>query len=595
MRAGFPSPADDFIEEEIDLQRLLITNRPATFLVRVAGDSMVGARLFDGDLAVVDRSLDPRDGDVVVVDVDGDRSFKVWGRRGARVTLAFANPTLPALQPRGRRARRGLGRRRQQHQPAAPGGAAVSRALALIDGNSFYCSCERVFDPKLKRVPVIVLSNNDGCAIARTAEAKALGIGMGEPWFKIRDLCRREGVRVFSSNYALYGSMSARANEVYRRFSPRVEIYSIDETLPRPLRRRAALRVELGRDLRDTVLRWTGLPTCVGIGPTKTLAKLANHLAKRHPELGGVCDLSDERERAAWLARTPLDEVWGIGSASAAKLKALGCATVADVRDLDPRPARRGLTVVGERIIHELRGLACLDLETVAATRKGCAVTRMFSQPRRGPGHDGAGRRGPRGAPRREAAARGARHRPRHGVLSHERARPGRPSRSVCTTVSLPEASSDTLLLARAATWAVRRTWRDGFRYSKAGLVTMDLVRLAGSQRALPGVGQQDRERSAALMAALDTCNRRFGRGTVVTASAGMPVRRTWSTKFEMRSPRYTTRLSNCRSSAPRSPACRRPCQAPCADTITARRPPSRRPRHWNSTPCPRCPTCPPI
>ncbi len=421
----------------------------------------------------------------------------------------------------------------------------MSRALALIDGNSFYCSCERVFDPKLKHVPVIVLSNNDGCAIARTAEAKALGIAMGDPWFKIRDRCRRDGIRAFSSNYALYGSMSARANEVYRRFSPRVEIYSIDESFLDLSDVAPRLRVELGRDLRDTVLRWTGLPTCVGIGPTTTLAKLANHLAKTHPDLRGVCDLSDERERAAWLERTPLDEVWGIGPASAAKLKALGCTTVADVRDLDPRPARRGLTVVGERIIHELRGLACLDLETVAATRKGCAVTRSFSrrvEDRATMEQAVAAHAGRLGEKLRREGLGTDHVTVFYHTSEHDQ---GRPSRSVCTTVSLPEASSDTLLLARAATWAVRRTWRDGYRYSKAGLVTMDLVRLASSQRALPGVGQQDRERSAALMQALDTCNRRFGRGTVVTASAGMPTVRSWSTKFEMRSPRYTTRLSD--------------------------------------------------
>ncbi len=419
----------------------------------------------------------------------------------------------------------------------------MSRSLALVDGNSFYCSCERVFDPRLKGVPVIVLSNNDGCAIARTAEAKALGIGMGDPWFRIRDRCRKDGIRAFSSNYALYGSMSARANEVYRSFSPRVKIYSIDESFLDLSDVAPPLHVELGRDLRATVLRWTGLPTCVGIGPTKTLAKLANHLAKTHPELGGVCDLSDERERAAWMARTPLDKVWGIGTASAIKLKALGCATVADVRDLDARPARRGLTVVGERIVYELRGLSCLELETVAATRKGCAVTRMFSR-----------RVEDRATMEQAVAAHAARlgeKLRREGlgtdhvtVFYHtsEHDQSSRP-RSVCTTVSLPEASSDTILLARAATWAVRRTWRDGHRYSKAGIVTMDLVRLAGSQRALPGVGQQDRKHSGPLMEALDKCNRRFGRGTVVTASAGVPEVRTWATKFEMRSPRYTTRL----------------------------------------------------
>ena len=189
----------------------------------------------------------------------------------------------------------------------------MSRAIALIDGNAFYCSCERVFDPKLAAVPVIVLSNNDGCAIARTAEAKALGIRMGEPYFKIRDMCRRQGVRVFSSNYTLYGDMSARTNAVYRDFAKAVEIYSIDESFLDLSDVREHERLELARDLRATGRAWTGIPTCVGIGPTKTLAKLANHIAKSIPEIGGVCDLTDEDERAAWLCRVHVGEVWGIG------------------------------------------------------------------------------------------------------------------------------------------------------------------------------------------------------------------------------------------------------------------------------------------
>ncbi len=255
----------------------------------------------------------------------------------------------------------------------------MSRALALIDGNSFYCSCERVFDPKLAGVPVIVLSNNDGCAIALTPEAKALGLRMGSPYFQMRDLCRREGVRVFSSNYALYGDMSARANAIYERFARDIEIYSIDESFLDLSDVAPRHRAELGRDLRSTVRTWTGLPTCVGIGPTKTLAKLANHIAKKNPTLGGVCDLSDKVERNGWLARVKLDEIWGVGRASQARLQAVGCRTVADVRDLDPRAIRKGMTVVGERIIYELRGLPCIDLASVAPTRKGCAVTRCFS------------------------------------------------------------------------------------------------------------------------------------------------------------------------------------------------------------------------
>ena len=423
----------------------------------------------------------------------------------------------------------------------------MSRAIALIDGNSFYCSCERVFDPKLARVPVIVLSNNDGCAIARTAEAKALGIKMGDPWFKIRDACKRQGVRVFSSNYTLYGDMSARANAVYRDFAPRVEIYSIDESFIDLSDVREDRRRELARDLRATVRAWTGIPTCVGIGPTKTLAKLANHIAKSIPELGGVCDLSDEDERAAWLCRIHVGEVWGIGRASLAKLEAMGVDSVADLRDLDPRPVRKAMTVVGERIIHELRGLACLPLELMPAQRKGCAVTRSFSR-----------RIEDRETMEQAVSAHAARlgEKLRRGGLGtthvtvfyhtseHDR---GDPMRSVSTTVTLPEASNDTLALIKAARAGVAKTWRESpgdrpWRFSKAGVITTDLMPLNASPRAL--IGQLDRERSGPLMAAMDECNRRFGRGAVVPARAGLEAaRKGWSTKFEMRSPRYTTQV----------------------------------------------------
>lgn len=255
----------------------------------------------------------------------------------------------------------------------------MTASFALIDGNSFYCSCERVFDPKLKGRPIIVLSNNDGCAVARTSEAKALGIRMGAPMFTIRDLVRREGVVVFSSNYTLYGDMSRRMNAVYQRFASDIEVYSIDESFLDATPIEPEKRVDWGKDLRSTVSTWTGVPTCVGIGPTKTLAKLANKIAKGTPQLGGVCDLTSAEARQEWLRLMPLDDVWGIGAASQAKLKAFGCKTAADVAALDPKLARQTLTVVGERIIQELRGYPCIDLEAIAPTRKGCAVTRSFA------------------------------------------------------------------------------------------------------------------------------------------------------------------------------------------------------------------------
>ncbi|KQU21656.1 DNA polymerase [Methylobacterium sp. Leaf94] len=423
----------------------------------------------------------------------------------------------------------------------------MSRAIALIDGNSFYCSCERVFDPKLARVPVIVLSNNDGCAIARTAEAKALGIKMGDPFFKIREQCRRDGVRVFSSNYTLYGDMSARTNAVYRDFSPAVEIYSIDESFLDLSDVRDRDRVALARDLRSTVRAWTGIPTCVGIGPTKTLAKLANHIAKTIPDLDGVCDLTDPVAYDHWLCRISVAEVWGIGRASLAKLIGLGVDTVADLRDLDPRPVRKAMTVVGERIIYELRGLACLPLELMPAQRKGCAVTRSFSRriTERETLEQAVATHATRLGEKLRRGGLGTTHvSVFYHTSEHDR---GDPMRSVSTTVTLPEATNDTLSLIKAAQDGVARTWREApgdrpWRYSKAGVVTTDLKLLEDAPRAL--IGQLDRERSAPLMAAMDACNARFGRGTVVPARAGLTEKRTWATKFEMRSPRYTTQVS---------------------------------------------------
>lgn len=429
-------------------------------------------------------------------------------------------------------------------EPEAPDGhaAAMSRVFALVDGNAFYCSCERLFDPNLKARPVIVLSNNDGCAVARSDEAKALGIKMGAPYFQIRDLCRRERVAVFSSNYTLYGDMSARLNAVYRLFSPDVEIYSIDESFLDLAGIAQPELVEVGREIKATALRWVGIPTCVGIGPTKTLAKLANKIAKTTPQLGGVCDLSSAEARAEWLPLMPLADIWGVGRAGQARLAAFGCRTAADVAALDLRLMRKAMTVVGERIVLELRGEPCMDLETVAPTRKGCAVTRCFS-----------GRVEDIATIEEAVAAHATRLGEKlrrydlatdhvtvfYHTSEHDRTTP---QRSVSLTVHLPEHTNDTLILVRAARWAARRIWASGYRYSKSGVLTSDLAIMAEAPRAL--IGAFNRERSGRLMEALDACNQRFGRGKVVPAAAGLERARSgWATKFEMRSPRYTTRI----------------------------------------------------
>lgn len=412
-----------------------------------------------------------------------------------------------------------------------------ARVYALIDGNSFYCSCERVFDARLAKRPVLVLSNNDGCAIARTAEVKALGIGMGDPFFKIRDLCKRENVAVFSSNYTLYGDMSRRLNSIYQGFAPEIEVYSIDESFLDiagvPIKDRAAFAA----DLRSTVRRWTGIPTCVGIGPTKTLAKLANWTAKKNLELNGVCDFTDPASCERFIPTTPVDAVWGVGKASVAKLDALGIRTVGALLDADPKRVRQAMTVVGERIVHELRGVSCLPLEAVAAQRKGIAVTRSFGTPvlTIAKMHEAVA----------SYATRAGEKLRRHGVAAvqgfvfmHTNRHNNDPSRYATAAISLLEGTSDTHELVAAAAHACDRAWCPGFRYSKAGIVLTELVPADRIQKSF--FFDIDRDEREKLMTAVDALNRRFGRGAVFPAAMG--IRREWGIKFEMKSPRYTTR-----------------------------------------------------
>lgn len=251
--------------------------------------------------------------------------------------------------------------------------------ILLADCNNFYVSCERIFDPALLGQPVVVLSNNDGCVVARSQEAKALGIKMGVPVFQIKQLVEREGVRVYSSNYELYGDMSARVMAALREFTDDVEVYSIDEAFV-DLRgcRRPGTYTDLGRDIKAKVYRWTGIPVTIGIAATKTLAKVANHLAKTSPKAAGVLDLTDSPHLDAALARTPVEEVWGVGPAYAARLKARGIETALQLRDVDVTWARRTMTVVGARLVMELRGVSCIPLETAPPAKRSITTSRSF-------------------------------------------------------------------------------------------------------------------------------------------------------------------------------------------------------------------------
>lgn len=416
--------------------------------------------------------------------------------------------------------------------------------IALQDGNNFYCSCERVFDASLIGKPVIILSNNDGCAVARSEEAKSLGIKMGVPLFQIRNLVKEHGVRVLSSNYSLYGDFQRRILDCVSQFSPVVEVYSIDENfidLSGFDSRYEAIAV----DMRATVRQHTGIPTCIGIGPTKTLAKLANYTAKKNPIFGGVCDFMQPHVRAWCLERIPVGEVWGVGRQTQAKLITAGVTTVAALRDIPRQLARQLGSVVLERAVAELQGIRCLEIEEVAPQRKGMAVTRSAGEPMRS--LDAALQALTAHATRAAEKLR------QHGLVAGQitafyHTNPfskSAPQHSASRTVQLKPMTSNTFDLVQAVNRCAQAAWkgnRSGNRhgYTKAGVVLDDLLKPEEAPQLLWDHGAK---RDSRLMQALDAVNDRFGKDRLVVGTQGF--HRASETKAEMRSPRYTTRLSD--------------------------------------------------
>jgi DNA polymerase V len=408
--------------------------------------------------------------------------------------------------------------------------------IALVDCNNFYVSCERVFRPELRGKPVVVLSNNDGCVIARSNEAKALGIAMGAPWHLHRDRFAAAGVIVRSSNYTLYGDLSARVMEVLSQFTPDLEIYSIDEAFLGMAGFGARLESH-GRALRAAVLQWTGIPVSVGIAPTKTLAKVANHAAKKDEKHGGALLLLDEPAQDAALAKIELTDLWGVAGRLAARLAAIGINTPLDLKRGDPRLIRERLGVVTMRLALELRGIACFDLERVTPDRKSIIASRSFGRPVTTP------------LELREAVAcytaRAAEKLRRQQLatahlmvfIETNRFKPEDAQHYAARPVRLPVATSDSGKLIGAALRGLTAIWRDGYRYKKAGVVLLDLHPAAAVQEGL--LDKADAPRRTELMRTVDRLNTRFGRDTVTFAATGR--RRPWKLRRELLSPCYTT------------------------------------------------------
>lgn len=407
---------------------------------------------------------------------------------------------------------------------------------ALVDCNNFYVSCERLFNPAIEGRPVIVLSNNDGCVVARSAEAKKLGIGMGDPFFKIKDFCRQRGVFVYSSNYQLYGDISMRVMQVLSEMAPEIEVYSIDEAfLKFPASMSAEEVFSHCQSIRQAIKKLVGIPTSIGIGPTKTLAKVAIDFAKTD-KIKHVYDLSSPALQETILKKFLIGDVWGIGSQYRTKLRAIGIYTAWELREAEPTVIRRRMGVVGERILWELKGLSCLPLEE-AKSKKSIAYSRSFGQViidqdvlaealstyvanacvklRK-----------------QESCAQAL------CIYLETKVDPQTALRQTSSkTIGLPSPTNDTPYLITAAKQAMTHLYREGQSYKKCGVILLDLINEFHVKPDLFMKSSNPKRRH--LAAAVDELNTRFGKGSVFYGAMG--VNAPWEMQCDRRSRRYTT------------------------------------------------------
>ena len=414
--------------------------------------------------------------------------------------------------------------------------------FALVDCNSFYCSCERVFNPGLLARPVVVLSNNDGCVISRTNEAKALNIPMGAPAHEIKYIVEKNDVAVFSSNYALYGDMSARVMNVLGQFAPEIEVYSIDEAF---LDLTGFEHIDLavyGKHIIRTTQQSTGIPVSIGIAKTKTLAKLANKLAKKIPENKGVCVLDSEVKTEAALKTFPVDDVWGIGRQHAKRLYAIGIKTAFDFMQLSRIWVHKNMSIVGLRLWEELRGKSCYDLELTIPAKKTICTSRSFGKMLTNMGDIEE-------AIASHAASCGEKLRRQKSCASVMTVfvatnpfRPETPQYSNSISMTLPYATNDSSELIRTAKTGLKQIFREKHWYKKTGIIVCELTPEDNTQINLFR-NLKDDERQRKLMSALDTLNKSMGRNTVKIAAQGQNKR--WKLRQEKLSPHYTTQLKD--------------------------------------------------
>ena len=410
--------------------------------------------------------------------------------------------------------------------------------FALVDCNNFYATCETVFRPDLRGRPVVVLSNNDGCVVARSAEVKALGtIKMGVPVFQIKDEITKHNIEVFSSNYTLYADMSHRVMSILRSLSPGLEIYSIDEAFIDV--RGIPDLIEFGMMVRNTVKKWTGITVAVGMAPTKTLAKLANYGAKKFSGTGGVVDLRDPERQQKLMAMTPVGEIWGVGRRTTKALKALGIETALQLRDADVQDVRRRFSVVLARTVTELRGTPCIELEDQPAPKQQIVTSRSFGQ--RITTLDAMRQAISEYTERACAKLRSGGQYARAITVFIETSRflkdeDGRYANQV--TGNLAHHSDDNFQFAKLAQQLLERIWRDGYEYNKGGVILGDFSRTRQRQ---VGLFEKPVRDNSSVMAAIDTINSRIGMVRFATSSGYQH----WAMRRDSLSPAYTTRWSD--------------------------------------------------
>jgi len=414
--------------------------------------------------------------------------------------------------------------------------------VALIDCNSFYVSCERLFNPKINNKPVVVLSNNDGCVISRSTEAKRIGIKMGEPYFKVKELVRKNNVHIFSSNYALYGDISRRVMKTLKSFSDKIEIYSIDEAFV-DLSHVEDKEIEnYGKEIRDRILKWTGIPTSVGIAKTKTLSKVANHIAKKNKT--GVIYLNENIDN--YLKKFYISDVWGVGKQLSKLYIKNGIDTAYKLKNISNTWVKKSTNVLGAKTVMELRGITCINLETQEAKRKSCCVSRSFGK-------------------KVESLEKLQESITTHCLNAAEKIRnDNQTTRSITiyirtspfdknrkyysnsTTIDLPVATSNSLELVKTAINGLKKIYKYGYFYQKAGIVLSKLREASENEFNLLAPIMENK--SQTLMKAIDFTNAKYGRNAVSIAQAGInnswKMRREHSSKIDTASFDFLPKIS---------------------------------------------------